>query len=94
LPLGLAARRVDVSHVKADRSTLKHIAELCAVETKSRDLSAGERRAHRQEKSRPILDELEPWLRTKLGLISRRTELACQGDLLNPVALGRADPLR
>ena len=30
----------------------------------------------RQEKSRPIIDDLEPWLRTKLGLISQKTKLA------------------
>lgn len=55
---------------------LKRIAELYAVETESRGRSADERRAHRQEKSRPILDKLEPWLRTKLGLISQKTKLA------------------
>jgi transposase len=55
---------------------LKRIAELYAVETESRGRSADERRAHRQENSRPILDELEPWLRTKLGLISQKTKLA------------------
>jgi transposase len=55
---------------------LKRIAELYAVETESRARSADERRAHRQENSRPILDELEPWLRTKLGLISQKTKLA------------------
>jgi hypothetical protein len=31
---------------------------------------------YQQENSRPILDELEPWLRTKLGLISEKTKLA------------------
>jgi transposase len=55
---------------------LKRIAELYAVETEIRGRSADERRALRQEKSRPILDELEPWLRTKLGLISQKTKLA------------------
>jgi len=55
---------------------LKRIAELYAVETEIRGRSADERRALRQEKSRPILDELEPWLRTKLGLISQKIKLA------------------
>jgi hypothetical protein len=55
---------------------LKRIAELYAVETESRGRSADERRTHRQEKSRLILDKLEPWLRTKLGLISQKTKLA------------------
>ena len=35
-----------------------------------------ERRAARQEKSRPILDALEPWLREKLTLISQKSKLA------------------
>ena len=30
----------------------------------------------RQERSRPIVDALEPWLRAKLGLISQKTKLA------------------
>jgi len=55
---------------------LKRIAELYAVETECRTRSADERRAHRQQNSQPILDELEPWLRTKLGLISQKTKLA------------------
>jgi transposase len=55
---------------------LQRIAELYAVETESRGRSADERRTRRQEKSRPILDELEPWLRTKLSLISQKTKLA------------------
>ena len=38
--------------------------------------NADERRAVRQEKSKPILDELEPWLRAKLELISQKTKLA------------------
>ncbi|RUT96441.1 transposase, partial [Mesorhizobium sp. USDA-HM6] len=37
---------------------------------------AGARRAVRQERSRPLLAELEPWLREKLGLISQKTKLA------------------
>jgi hypothetical protein len=44
--------------------------------TECRGRSADERRTRRQEKSRPLLDELEPWLRTKLGLISQKTKLA------------------
>jgi transposase len=55
---------------------LKRIAELYAIESEIRGRSVDERRALRQEESRPILDELEPWLRTKLGLISQKTKLA------------------
>ena len=37
---------------------------------------AEERRTARQERSRPIVEALEPWLRDKLGLISQKTKLA------------------
>lgn len=55
---------------------LKRIAELSAVEAECRGRSADERRARRQQKSRPVLDAFEPWLQTKLGLISQKTKLA------------------
>ena len=55
---------------------LERIAELYAIESDIRGRSADERRAVRQEKSRPILEELEPWLRAKLALISQKTKLA------------------
>jgi transposase len=34
------------------------------------------RRAIRQERSRPLFAELEPWLREKLALVSRKSKLA------------------
>jgi transposase len=46
------------------------------LEAQIRGGSADERRAVRQEKSRPIADEFEPWLRAKLSLISQKTKLA------------------
>ena len=55
---------------------LERIAGLYAVESDIRGRSAEERRAARQERSRPLLGELEPWLRAKLGLISQKTKLA------------------
>ena len=55
---------------------LTRIAKLYAVESDIRGKSADERRAVRQEKSTPILDDLEPWLRAKLDLISQKTKLA------------------
>jgi len=55
---------------------LDRIAGLYAVEKKIRGHSAEERRAVRQDKSRPIVDNLEPWLRAKLALISQKTKLA------------------
>src|SRR6202040_684028 len=35
-----------------------------------------ERRTVRQQKSQPLVDALEPWLRAKLALISQKTKLA------------------
>jgi transposase len=55
---------------------LQRIAGLYAIEKDIRGLSAEQRRAVRQERSRRILDELEPWLRAKLALISQKTKLA------------------
>ncbi len=55
---------------------LERIAKLYAVESEIRGHSADERRDLRQEKSRPIIDDLESWLRTKLGLISQKSKLA------------------
>ena len=55
---------------------LERIAALYAVEKDIRGRNPDERRAARQEKSRPIVDALEPWLREKLTLISQKTKLA------------------
>lgn len=55
---------------------LARIADLYAVEKEIRGRTAEERRAVRQEKSKTILDELEPWLSAKLELISQKTKLA------------------
>lgn len=55
---------------------LERIARLYIIESEIRGRTADERRTLRQEKSRPILDELEPWLRAKLALISQKTKLA------------------
>jgi hypothetical protein len=55
---------------------LQRIAALYAIEKDIRGLSAEERCLARQHKSRPLIDALEPWLRTKLGLISQKGKLA------------------
>ncbi|CAH1659603.1 MULTISPECIES: IS66 family transposase [unclassified Chelatococcus] len=55
---------------------LRRIAEIYRVENDIRGQSAGERRTARQERSRPLLAELEPWLHEKLSLISQKTKLA------------------
>lgn len=55
---------------------LERIAGLYAIENDIRGRCAEERRAIRQDSSRPIIDDLEPWLRAKLALISQKTKLA------------------
>lgn len=55
---------------------LEHIAVLYAVEKDIRGRGADERRAVRQQNSRPFLDALEPWPQAKLALISRKSKLA------------------
>ena len=55
---------------------LEPIARLYAIESAIRGRGADERCAVRQEKSKPLVDDLETWLRTKLELISQKTKLA------------------
>jgi len=55
---------------------LTRIAELYRVESEIRGRAPEERRTARQESSRLVLDELEPWLRAKLALISQKSKLA------------------
>jgi transposase len=55
---------------------LKHIAEFYAIEKDIRGRSAEERRLVRQQKSRPLADAFQQWLRAKLGLISQKGKLA------------------
>jgi transposase len=55
---------------------LTRIAALYRIEDEIRGRSAEERRAVRQERSRPLVEAFEPWLRAKLQLISQKTKLA------------------
>ena len=55
---------------------LERIATLYAIEKDIRGSSPDARRAAREDKSRPILVALEPWLREKLALISQKSKLA------------------
>jgi hypothetical protein len=55
---------------------LERIGALYAIESDIRGQSPDDRRATRQERSRLILDALEPWLREKLALIRQKTKLA------------------
>jgi transposase len=55
---------------------LERIKGLYAVEADIRGRPADERRAERQERSKPIVQALEPWLRAKLEIISQKSKLA------------------
>jgi hypothetical protein len=55
---------------------LEHIAALYRIQTEIRGCGADERRAARGEKSRPIIEMLQPWLCEKLSLISQKSKLA------------------
>jgi transposase len=55
---------------------LQHIAALYAIEKDIRGRDADERRNVRQQKSRPLIDAFELWLRAKLALISQKGKLA------------------
>ena len=55
---------------------LQRIAELYKIESDIRGRPAEERRAARQQKTRPIINALEPWLREKLVLVSQKSKLA------------------
>lgn len=54
---------------------LTRIAELYRIESEIRGMCAAERCRIRQQKSRPVLEALEPWLRGKLGLLSQKSKL-------------------
>ena len=55
---------------------LERIAGLYRIESGIRGQSADDRRAVRADKSRPIIEDLKPWLTAKLALISQKTKLA------------------
>lgn len=59
-----------------DSEALERIAALYRIETENRGLSAEERSAIRQAKSRPITDAPELWLTENLSLINHKTKLA------------------
>ena len=55
---------------------LVRIGALYKIESEIRGRSAEERRAVRQDRSRPLVEAFEPWLREKLALISQKSKLA------------------
>ncbi len=73
---GLALKLATPGPSPTASEALQLIAELYAVENDIRGRSAAERRLLRQQKSRPLVDAIEPWLRAKLTLISQKNKLA------------------
>jgi len=55
---------------------LRRIAELYVIEAEIRGKPPDERRQVRQARSRPLLDDLERWLRTTLDTLSRKSDTA------------------
>ena len=60
----------------AERGARTHRARSTRSRTTSAAAAPEERRAARQDRTRPLLADLEPWLREKLALISQKTKLA------------------
>ena len=67
---------------------LERIAGLYAIEKDIRGRSADERRAIRQEKSWPIVADLEPWLRAKLARSVKRPSSLRQSAMHYRVGMG------
>ncbi len=55
---------------------LRRIGELYAIEAEIRGRPAEERRATRQERSKPLVDALHTWLTAQLGRVSGKSTLA------------------
>ena len=68
---------------------LRRIGELYAIEAEIRGRPAEERRAVRQERSKPIVDALHAWLTAQLGRVSGKSGSG-RGDPLRPAPLAGA----
>jgi hypothetical protein len=55
---------------------LRRIGKLYAIEAEVRGRTAEERRAARQERSKPLVEALQAWLTAQLGRVSGRSNLA------------------
>jgi transposase len=63
-------------HAPIAEEALRRIADLYAVEAEIRGADPERRRAARQARSKPVIEDLRPWLETSLGRLSRRSRLA------------------
>jgi transposase len=68
--------RAVAEHSPIANEALQRIAALYRIEADIRGCEPDKRRAARQELSRPLVAEIEPWLREKLPLLSRKSKLA------------------
>ncbi|SMF85769.1 Transposase, partial [Tistlia consotensis] len=66
----------EAGHAPVAQEALRRIAALYAVEAELRGAPADARRAGRQLRSRPIVEDLRPWLEAQLGRVSGKSRLA------------------
>lgn len=66
----------EAGHAPIAEEALRRLATIYAVEADLRGQSPDIRRAGRQERTRPILEELRPWLETQLARLSAKSRLA------------------
>ncbi|EBB0023807.1 IS66 family transposase [Salmonella enterica] len=75
-----ARRKIHDVHARTPSATteeaLKRIGQLYAIEAELRGLPAEQRLAQRQLRTKPLLNELEGWLRERMKTLSRHSELA------------------
>lgn len=75
-----ARRKIHDIHIRTPSAlteeALKRIGQLYAIEAELRGLPAEHRLAQRQLRVKPLLNELEGWLREKMKTLSRHSELA------------------
>ena len=61
---------------RAGEKPIKQVGKLHAVKKEAKSKSPEERVAIRQEKAKPVFDELEAWLQARLPRLSGKTKLA------------------
>lgn len=66
----------EAGHAPIGEEALRRMAELYAIEAEIRGTSRQERRTVRQARSRPIIEDLQPWLEARLARLSGKSRLA------------------
>jgi Transposase IS66 family/Transposase C of IS166 homeodomain len=74
--LQLALEDIEQALAQIAEDALQRIAELYRIETMIRGLEPEQRRAARQDQSRPIVDDLRAWLDTTLTKLTHRSRTA------------------